>query len=455
MSDRALPTLDSDPIESDLETRPHTTEPSGDVTGETEAIDAVGLTGEAGPAAPADPTDQAPADPTDPDGPEGPAAPWAEAPAAPRRRRGLAVAVAAALVLLLGSGGFVAAQAHKDVTIEADGAQATLGSWRGSVAGLLEDQGIVLGEHDEVLPSLDTPLVDGIEVVVLRAQPIDVVIDGQAQTLWTTADNAGQALASTALEGRETLMAVSRSAGRAEMDLPISGALRVVTMDGETEGAVPSGTTLQVALDRLAIEPLGDLDEIAVTAEADGTTVVTIVRVVVSDVVEVETVAHTSREVSSDRYYEGTTRVTTEGVDGSIERTYAVTTRDGVEVSRELASEVTTQEMVQEVVTRGTKARPAVTSSGSSSSGSSGSTVSGDVWSALAQCESGGNPSIVSSNGKYHGLYQFTVSTWQSVGGSGLPSEASASEQTERAKILQARSGWGQWPACARKLGLL
>jgi len=79
--------------------------------------------------------------------------------------------------------------------------------------------------------------------------------------------------------------------------------------------------------------------------------------------------------------------------------------------------------------------------------------VSG-VWAKLAQCESGGNPSIVSSNGLYHGLYQFTVSTWHSVGGSGIPSQASPAEQTKRAKILQARSGWGQWPACSRKLGL-
>lgn len=80
--------------------------------------------------------------------------------------------------------------------------------------------------------------------------------------------------------------------------------------------------------------------------------------------------------------------------------------------------------------------------------------VSASTWAALAQCESGGDPRIVSSNGLYHGLYQFTTSTWRSVGGSGLPSQASPEEQTERASILQARSGWGQWPACSRKLGL-
>jgi LysM repeat protein len=78
--------------------------------------------------------------------------------------------------------------------------------------------------------------------------------------------------------------------------------------------------------------------------------------------------------------------------------------------------------------------------------------VSG-IWNQLAQCESGGNWSANTGNGYYGGL-QFTQSSWQSVGGSGNPSQASASEQIARAKILQARSGWGAWPACTAKLGL-
>jgi len=44
--------------------------------------------------------------------------------------------------------------------------------------------------------------------------------------------------------------------------------------------------------------------------------------------------------------------------------------------------------------------------------------VGGTVWDRLAQCESGGNPRAVSSNGQYFGLYQFSLSTWASVGAS-------------------------------------
>jgi Transglycosylase-like domain len=72
-------------------------------------------------------------------------------------------------------------------------------------------------------------------------------------------------------------------------------------------------------------------------------------------------------------------------------------------------------------------------------------------WRALARCESGGNPRAVNPAG-YYGLYQFTRSTWRSVGGSGLPSRASAGEQTRRAQILYRRAGSGPWPVCGRKL---
>jgi LysM repeat protein len=81
------------------------------------------------------------------------------------------------------------------------------------------------------------------------------------------------------------------------------------------------------------------------------------------------------------------------------------------------------------------------------------SVASGGVWDRIAACESGGNWSINTGNGYYGGL-QFTVSSWRAIGGSGLPSQASRSEQIARAKILQSRQGWGAWPACTSKLGI-
>ena len=71
-------------------------------------------------------------------------------------------------------------------------------------------------------------------------------------------------------------------------------------------------------------------------------------------------------------------------------------------------------------------------------------------FTALAACESSGNPQA--RNGKYTGLYQFDVATWQSVGGSGEPGQASAAEQTLRARLLYAARGRAPWPECGRLL---
>jgi putative cell wall-binding protein len=75
------------------------------------------------------------------------------------------------------------------------------------------------------------------------------------------------------------------------------------------------------------------------------------------------------------------------------------------------------------------------------------------TWERLAQCESGGNWAINTGNGYYGGI-QFSLSSWRAVGGAGYPHQNSKWEQIHRGELLQARQGWGAWPACSRKLGL-
>gem|GEM_PF-2666737 len=80
--------------------------------------------------------------------------------------------------------------------------------------------------------------------------------------------------------------------------------------------------------------------------------------------------------------------------------------------------------------------------------------ASGDVWEALRNCEAGGNYSRNSGNG-YYGAYQFSKRTWDSMGtGYAYAHEAPPEVQDDAARRLQARSGWGQWPACSRKIGV-
>src|SRR4051812_16281946 len=66
----------------------------------------------------------------------------------------------------------------------------------------------------------------------------------------------------------------------------------------------------------------------------------------------------------------------------------------------------------------------------------------------IASCESGRRWNIATGNGFFGGL-QFTLGTWRSVGGRGMPHRNSALEQKYRAvKVFKRRGSWADWPVC-------
>jgi hypothetical protein len=91
--------------------------------------------------------------------------------------------------------------------------------------------------------------------------------------------------------------------------------------------------------------------------------------------------------------------------------------------------------------------------SGSAPSSDASGGGAGGGLAALRACESGGDYSDNTGNG-FYGAYQFSQSTWDSLGMSGLPSDASPAQQDAAAEELQAEDGWSPWPACSAELGL-
>ena len=67
----------------------------------------------------------------------------------------------------------------------------------------------------------------------------------------------------------------------------------------------------------------------------------------------------------------------------------------------------------------------------------------------IAECESGGNPRAISPGGTYRGKYQFSRSTWRTLGGSGDPADAPEWLQDKLALKLYRQSGTAPWPNCA------
>jgi len=373
-----------------------------------------------------------------------------------RSRRGRVRLVGAATaVVVLATGGIAVADAHKTVTLDVDGVATTVSTFSGSVEGLLAEQQLELGARDTVTP--EGALREGVDVVVRHARQVTVQADGEQATIWTTALTADEALEMLATRGDDVRLVASRSTagGRPDLslELTLDGPADVV-VDGETLTVPDGATTVAEALDRLGVE-LTALDRVSVDARAGRVTVV-VNRVVVQDVTTTSEVPFNAVEQDDPSLYIGQSKVTTAGVAGVRTVIERVTTVDGTETAREPLSDNITQAPVDQVTNIGTTKKPVVTPSTAAPAASTPAAGGGDAaglnWAALAACESGGNASIVSASGTYYGLYQFSVATWQAVGGAGLPSEASADEQTARAQALYNRSGAGQWPHCGSRL---
>jgi hypothetical protein len=67
----------------------------------------------------------------------------------------------------------------------------------------------------------------------------------------------------------------------------------------------------------------------------------------------------------------------------------------------------------------------------------------------IAQCESGGDPTAISADGRYRGKYQFSRKTWRAMGGTGDPAKAPEAVQDRLAAALLAARGTSPWPNCA------
>jgi hypothetical protein len=73
----------------------------------------------------------------------------------------------------------------------------------------------------------------------------------------------------------------------------------------------------------------------------------------------------------------------------------------------------------------------------------------------IAVCESSLDPEAVNRSGKYRGLFQFDNRSWDYVGGTGDPAQASVREQLLRAQILVSRQGFERaFPQCSKIMGV-
>ncbi|MEX2487846.1 MAG: transglycosylase family protein [Nitriliruptoraceae bacterium] len=364
------------------------------------------------------------------------------------RRRVAGLAALAALAAA--AAGLVSTSAHVEVIV--DGETLGIRAYDATVADVIERVGVDLGPHDAVRPGLDAPAPDGERIDVVRAVAVDVHVDGDfVERVVAPVGSVAGVLDRAGLDDVRELDAQVIPAWTA----PVADGSRVDVWVPETVTLAVDGATWTVEtfvsdVRGLLIEQDVDVGGDDIISHDPDTPLDRVDRVAIARVGETEELEEIVLE--RDEIVEttttlpaGQTRVESEGRDGLRVDRYRVVVVDGEVVERELVAQDVVTEPEPRVVLRGVF----------EVSRDDGMVAADDpVWDRLARCESRGNWSLVSANGRYYGGLQFHPATWRSVGGTGLPHEHPREVQIEMARRLQARSGWGQWPHCSSVLGL-
>jgi uncharacterized protein YabE (DUF348 family) len=365
------------------------------------------------------------------------------------KSRAALVALTTTVVLAVAGTTWGYSALNRDVTLSLDGSSQQVSTMGGTVAEVLEAEGIELGERDLVAPGLDEEVSDGDRISVRFARPLQLSVDGKESTHWVTSTDVAAALGEIGQRFSGADLSVTRGStiGRDGMELEVITPKKL-TLALAGKKPVTRELTALTATD--ALEEMGvkvekrDLVKPGPKAVLeDGDKVVfTDIRVEKKSV-DGEAIDFSTIERDDSSMLEGETEVVREGAEGARDVTYRITYRNGEIVARKVLTQDVTREPVDAIVRVGTKEEP-------TANFASG----GTVWDQLAQCESGGNWAINTGNGYYGGL-QFSLSTWRGYGGAGYPHEQSREYQISIAeKVRAATGGYGSWPHCSQQLGL-
>ena len=394
-----------------------------------------------------------------------------------RMRKPMLVLAAAALCALTIGGGTVAAM-DKKVSIVVDGASQHVSTMAGSVAGALAAAGISPNAHDAIAPTVDSPISDGSTIVVDRGRLLTLTIDGRQQQVWTTARTVDEALTELGADPSALRLSADRS-----RPIPLGGlavsASTLHTVEVSVGGAPAIAATTGaatvaelLAAQGIAVGPRDRLSPAAGTPLTDGLAV-SLARVAVASVSATRSLPEPAPKTVDDAaLLEGDSKVAQHGRAGMQVVNYEVTTVNGKQTAKRELGTRTVIAAVATVTHVGTKAAPAVPAAPTGPAAPAVTAVPtqatttftydgnevftndtsfGVNWDGLAMCESTHNPQAINANPSAglptYGLFQFDLPTWESVGGSGNPIDATPQEQLMRAKLLYQQRGLEPW-AC-------
>ena len=371
----------------------------------------------------------------------------------------IAIAVLSGVLVAAVSVGAIAYAGNnkKSVTVAIDGHAKTVKTSGDTVAAVLQGQGITLGPHDAVAPSLNTKVDDGTRIAVSFGRELTLMVDGDKHRYWTTATTVSSALAQIGERvSTGAQLSTSRSTFISRHGLSVSiktpKKITITVGPNKPEHVTTTGLTVGEALIGLKVR-LDSNDQVSPslgTPISSGSTIV-VTRVFKATRTARVSVGYNTVVRNDSRLPEGQDRILRAGRSGLDQVTYRFSGTNGHVDSKRIVKRTVVRAPVAQVELRGTMAPPPAPPVQQPTYASTGS-----VWDAIAACESGGNWSIDTGNGYYGGL-QFSASTWLAYGGGAYAPTAnlaSRDEQIAVAERVQAAQGWGAWPVCSVQAGV-
>ena len=275
-------------------------------------------------------------------------------------RPALVVALVVAALAAVG-GAYAYSARSQTLTLSVDGSVHEIETFGEDVGDVLHEEGIELGSHDVVAPSLESEVSDGSRIAIRYGRPLSLTVDGDEQTYWVTATLVSAALDQIGRRFADAFLSASRSdpIGRDGLALTVRTEKDVALVQrGLTSQEVTTAVTVGEALQDLEV-PYDRDDEVTpgLGTEIDDGSRLRVVRIDqrtrrVKVTVPKETVVRYDDELP-----EGRTKVLRAGRDGARVDTYRVVLADGERRGRRRVDSTMRSKPVDRVVVHGTRER--------------------------------------------------------------------------------------------------
>jgi len=250
---------------------------------------------------------------------------------------------------------------HKEVTLDVDGTAVEVQAFGRTVGDVLAGSDVQVGERDLVAPALDQPVSRGGQIVVRHGRELQVEVDGEERTVWSTALTVGEAVDGLGLRDGEVRLSASRTAALDRGDVLRVSTLKTIhlVVDGQVIDGLTSASTVRDGLKDVGLV-LDEGDELSVPLDAtavDGL-VVLVTRAATDGETVTEAMPFATQEVEDPTLVKGNKVVKTKGRAGVRTTTYELQVVGGVVVGRTAVASVVTTAPVDQVVRVGTAELP-------------------------------------------------------------------------------------------------